>query len=48
MSRYAPWERSVATVASGRVGNVASDAIDDREVKRGLGANGRVEGPRCI
>lgn len=49
MSRYAPWERSVATVASGRVGNVASEAIEDREVKRGLGVNGRAEGPRvCV
>ena len=46
MSRYAPCRRSVATEASGRMGKVASEIMDEREVWRGCGVNGCVDGPR--
>lgn len=39
-------ERSVATLASGRRGNVASETIDAPEVILGLGENDWAEGPR--
>lgn len=38
--------RSVAVVVSARLGNVTSDAIEERDVCRGWKLLGTVEGPR--
>ena len=46
-SSNCPGLRSVAVVASNRLGKVASDIIDERDVCRGCGTNDLEDGPRC-